>query len=52
MSQSLEGIVGLEWTQITNPMMDLLASGNKNSKNSSRVAKIQKPGESSLVGGA
>jgi hypothetical protein len=47
----LEGIVGLEWTQITNPMMDLLASGNKNSKSSSWVAKIQKLEELSLVGG-
>jgi hypothetical protein len=45
-------IVGLEWTQITNPMMDLLVSGNKNSKSSSWVAKIQKLGELSLVGKA
>jgi hypothetical protein len=46
-------IVGLEWTQITNPMMDLLVSGNKNNKSSiSWVAKIQKLRELSLVGGA
>lgn len=45
-------IVGLEWTQITNPMMDLLVSGNKNNKSSSWVAKIQKLVELSLVGGA